>query len=89
VDGPLSLGRNGTRLVLGSILVMTALLYLPGVVPTLSGDDFVHVYRNQSPPGEWHQYFLEADGREYRPMVRLSLALEPCCLPRLSPSTSR
>ncbi len=75
-DVPFSLGRSGTPLALGSILVLTALLFSPGLVPTPSGDDFVHVYRNQNPPGEWHRYFVEADGREYRPLVRLSLALD-------------
>lgn len=63
-------------MILAFILALTVFIYLPGLVPTLSGDDFVHVYRNQHPPGHWHQYFLEADGREYRPLIRLTLALD-------------
>lgn len=71
-DQPLS---NGVKSALFAVL-LAGILYLPGVTPALSGDDYVHTYKNRHPPADWHRYFLELDGREYRPIIRLSLALD-------------
>lgn len=62
--------------LLALLLVLTIVCLAPGIVNGLSGDDYVHVYKNRDGISEWGRYFLEADGREYRPVVRLSLALD-------------
>ncbi len=61
---------------LGLALALTALVHAPGIVPALSGDDFVHVFRNRPADVGWSDLFLEQDGREYRPLVRSSLLLD-------------
>jgi len=58
---------------LTAILLVTGLVFAAGIVPTLSGDDFVHVYRNRSGLDRAWTHFLVPDNREYRPLVRLSL----------------
>lgn len=61
---------------LAAVLLLTVLVFWPGIVPAFSGDDHVHTYKNRHSPSQWYRYFLEPDGREYRPLVRLSLALD-------------
>ncbi len=61
---------------LGLVLILTAFVHAPGIVPALSGDDFVHVFRNRPQQTGWADLFLQADGREYRPLVRASLVLD-------------
>jgi hypothetical protein len=58
------------------ILVLMIVCLAPGLVNGLSGDDYVHVYKNRAALSGWGGYFLEADGREYRPVVRMSLGLD-------------
>ena len=62
--------------LLALILVLIVVCLAPAVVNGLSGDDYVHVYKNQGAVSDWGAYFLQADGREYRPVVRLSLGLD-------------
>ncbi len=62
--------------LLALVLVLVVVCLAPGVVNGLSGDDYVHVYKNRGGPADWGGYFLQADGREYRPLVRLSLAID-------------
>jgi|GEM_PF-6725978 len=62
--------------LLALVLVLVTACLAPGVVNGLSGDDYVHVYKNRGSASEWGSYFLHADEREYRPVVRLSLAVE-------------
>jgi len=58
------------------LLLLTVLCFAPGITPELSGDDFVHVFKNRQPFPSALKSFAEADGREYRPVVRLSLAID-------------
>ena len=61
---------------LAAVLLLATFVFRPGIVPAFSGDDYVHTYRNQHSSSHWYRYFLEPEGREYRPVVRLSLALD-------------
>ncbi|GAB4109034.1 MAG: hypothetical protein Kow001_08320 [Acidobacteriota bacterium] len=61
---------------LGLALALTTLVHAPGIVPALSGDDFVHVYRNRPDSVAWVDLFVKPDGREYRPLVRSSLLID-------------
>lgn len=64
--------------LVGPVLVMAlvVVVHLPGLVVALSGDDFVHVYRNRLGLSDLPSLFAEPDGREYRPLVRSSLVLD-------------
>ncbi len=73
-DWKSQLGRSSLAVPL--LLILVTLCFLPGITPSLSGDDFVHVYRNRQPFPAAFSAFTAQDGREYRPLVRLSLALD-------------
>ena len=70
----IGVGQNPLLGLMG-VLLLSALVFAPAVPAPPSGDDYVHIYRSQS-GANWLSYFLEADGREYRPWVRVSLAAE-------------
>jgi hypothetical protein len=59
------------------LLLLTNAIFFKGVTPSFSSDDFVHLENNihfQS-LAEASEVFIKPFGREYRPMVRLSLWL--------------
>lgn len=66
-----------TLTALTGILVMASLLYLNGLTSSFSADDYVHLDRNIHLDNLWElqQVFFNSDGREYRPLVRVSLWL--------------
>lgn len=66
-----------TLTALSGILVMASLLYLNGLTASFSADDYVHLDRNIHFDNLWElrQVFFHSDGREYRPLVRVSLWL--------------
>ncbi len=58
-------------------LLGVALLFVPGMTPSFSADDYPHLVKNIHYRGFLPalSVFTELDGREYRPTVRLSLWL--------------
>lgn len=69
------LSRPGVGL--GLVLLAALAVLLPGVNGSFSSDDYVHLSRNLNFDGLWQALgvFAQADGREYRPLVRVSLWL--------------
>ena len=63
--------------VLACILVGTSFLYYKSLTPSFSSDDYIHLEKNIKfiRFQDVSQVFLHLDGREYRPLVRLSLWL--------------
>lgn len=69
------LSRPGVGL--GLVLLVAFAVLLPGVNGSFSSDDYAHLSRNLELDGLWQVLgvFAQADGREYRPLVRVSLWL--------------
>ncbi len=69
--------KTFTALALVFILTGASLLFFKGVTPSFSSDDYVHLEKNIAFKDllEAGDVFLHLDGREYRPLVRLSLWL--------------
>lgn len=69
------LSRPGVGL--GLVLLVALAVLLPGVNGSFSSDDYVHLSRNLDFGGLWQVLgvFTQTDGREYRPLVRVSLWL--------------
>lgn len=59
------------------ILFLTVIVFYAGITPSFSSDDYIHLLNNTKFNGlkEALIVFTEPYGREYRPMVRLSLWL--------------
>ena len=59
------------------LLILTCLVYAPGMTESFSSDDYVHLDKNIhfKSAGEALSVFSESYGREYRPLVRYSLWL--------------
>lgn len=57
------------------LLIVTSLLFYKGITPSFSSDDYVHLAKNIQFDSfrDALTVFTELDGREYRPVVRLSL----------------
>jgi protein O-mannosyl-transferase len=58
-----------------ALLFLTAFILSPGITPSFSSDDYVHLLNNSNFTSihDVLKIFTEPYGREYRPMVRLSL----------------
>lgn len=62
--------------ILFALLGLCISIYLAGLTPSFSSDDYVHLLNNRATSvSEAFSVFLEPFGREYRPMVRISLWL--------------
>ena len=62
--------------VLISLLIFCIFIYIAGITPSFSSDDYIHLINNQAASlQEALKVFIEPFGREYRPMVRISLWL--------------
>ena len=74
--GRVAEGRLCGALLLAALLA-SALLYRAGMTESFSSDDYPHLLKNIHFENAFQalSVFLEADGREYRPLVRLSLWL--------------
>lgn len=59
------------------LLLLTGAVFFKGVTPSFSSDDFVHLENNIhfKNLAEASEVFITPYGREYRPLVRLSLWL--------------
>jgi len=59
------------------LLLFTSAIYFKGITPSFSSDDFVHLENNTHFDGlaDASEVFIKPYGREYRPLVRLSLWL--------------
>lgn len=59
------------------LLLLTSAIFFKGVTPSFSSDDFVHLENNIhfQNLAEASEVFIKPYGREYRPLVRLSLWL--------------
>ncbi|AQT59741.1 glycosyltransferase family 39 protein [Cellvibrio sp. PSBB023] len=59
------------------LLLLTGAIFLKGMTPSFSSDDFVHLENNIhfQNLAEASEVFIKPYGREYRPLVRLSLWL--------------
>lgn len=59
------------------LLLCTSAVYFKGITPSFSSDDFVHLENNIhfKNPAEALDVFVKPFGREYRPMVRITLWL--------------
>lgn len=59
------------------LLLFTSAIYFKGITPSFSSDDFVHLENNIhfASLAEASEVFIKPYGREYRPLVRLSLWL--------------
>lgn len=57
------------------LLVFTSAVYFKGITPSFSSDDYVHLENNIhfENLADASEVFIEPYGREYRPMVRISL----------------
>jgi len=73
--GALFLQTPMPRLGLSLVLVASLAVLHQGVTPSFSSDDYSHLERSIHYPGlsEALDVFVEPNGREYRPLVRLSL----------------
>jgi protein O-mannosyl-transferase len=59
-----------------SLLIFSIFIYIAGITPSFSSDDYIHLINNQAASlQEALKVFVEPFGREYRPMVRISLWL--------------
>ena len=60
-----------------AVLLATVLSYREGMTDAFSSDDYPHLLKNVRLANAWQalSVFTEQDGREYRPLVRLSLWL--------------
>ena len=60
-----------------AVLLVTVLSYREGMTDAFSSDDYRHLLKNARLADAWQalSVFAEQDGREYRPLVRLSLWL--------------
>jgi hypothetical protein len=69
--------NKGAHAAIVSILLVASLLYFNGLTPSFSSDDDIHLDKNINfnPWQEAGCVFFHLDGREYRPLVRLSLWL--------------
>lgn len=67
--------NRSTLILLALILLLTAMLFYKGITPSFSSDDYVHLTKNIhfKDIKEAMGVFARLDGREYRPIVRLSL----------------
>lgn len=64
---------KNNRALLG-LLVTCLVVYVAGITPSFSSDDYIHLINNSSTSiSEAFKVFIEPFGREYRPMVRISL----------------
>jgi protein O-mannosyl-transferase len=72
-DGPLNTCTIAA--LLAALLIMTSLLYFKGLTPSFCADDYVHLDKDIRYGDLWEarEVFFHLDGREYRPLVRLSM----------------